>query len=192
MRGRRFVVGVLASLLVFQPMYKVTIQRTDISDAAQYPQPISTNREVTRLALFYMKQEPRLWSSLAEYQATSTLKAAKKHNLKPALLVGLITAESEGYPFAKSVTGAAGNGQILFEVHKERFPQVVEEHDKFDPAVNIDCAAELLKDHISRFGLRGGLQVYNLGEGSFKRGDRTAKYIKKVFKFRDEYIKFKI
>ena len=192
MLGRKIVLGVLTAMMIFQPMYKVTIQRTDISDAAQYPQPISISKEVVKLAKFYQTKDSRIWKELAEYQALASLKAAKNHGIKPSLLVGLIVAESEGYPFAKSITGAKGLGQISFEQHKERFPQVVNDSDKFDPAVNIDCAAELLRDHLDRFGLRGGLTVYNIGEGAFRRGIRNPRYVAKVLKFQNEFSKFKI
>lgn len=188
----KILLNTLAVLLVFQPVVSTTTQTADVSDAALYPQPANTSKEVTKLALFFMKQDSRLWSNLAEYQATATIKAAKKHQLNHSLLAGLIAAESEGYPFAKSITGAKGSGQVDFVAHKDRFPQIENERDKYDPEKNIDCAAELLREYVMKYGLRGGLQVYNLGEGSYSRGKRSEKYVARVLKYSAEFKKFKI
>lgn len=144
---------------------------------------------VQRLKLWYMQKNEKLWAELAEYQAAATIKAAKEKHLDLSLLVGTITAESEGYPFARSRTGAKGPGQVDFKAHKERFP-VTRESDKYDPEVNIRCSAELLKEYTSKYGVHNGLQVYNVGTGAFERGKRNPKYSKKVLKLAREFRHF--
>lgn len=145
--------------------------------------------EVQRLKLWYMEKDERIWSELAEYQAAATIKAAKEQRIDLSLLVGVITAESEGYPFARSSTGATGPGQVDFRAHKERFP-VTRESDKYDPEVNIRCSADLLKEYTKKYGVRNGLQVYNVGTGAFSRGKRNPKYSRKVLRLAREYRHF--
>lgn len=155
---------------------------------AQQKQEIDTTTE--RLKVYYMMQDERIWGDLAEYEAKATIKAAQKHHVDLSLLVGVVTKESEGYPFAKSRTGAKGSGQVDFAAHKGRFPHIKDECDKYDPAKNIDCAAELLKEYTSKHGLKNGLHAYNVGETAFKRGVRNPRYVEAVLKYAKRYRKF--
>lgn len=124
-----------------------------------------TDATTERLKVFYMTQCDRLWENLAHYQAEATIKGSRKHAVDLSVLVGVVIGESTGYPFARNrITGATGAGQIDFKAHKERFPHIVRECDKYDPLKNIDCAAEMLSGYIKEYGLRDALQVYNLGE----------------------------
>jgi soluble lytic murein transglycosylase-like protein len=122
----------------------------------------------------------------------ATLKAAIKHGLDVGLLAGVIRTESDGYPFAKSRTGAKGPGQVDFRAHKGRFPSIQEERDKYDPAKNIDCAAELLSEYTSKYGVTGGLQAYNIGETAYRKGKRNPRYVAKVIRNTDKYVYFLI
>lgn len=149
-----------------------------------------TSVKVQKLKLFYMAQNERLWGSLAQEIAEATLVAAGKHRVDVGVLAGVISTESEAHPFAKSVTGAKGPGQVDFKAHGNRFPQIQEERDKYDPVKNIDCSAELLKEYVDKYGLKRGLQVYNVGEGGFRKGKRNLRYVSKVMKYRTMYRHF--
>lgn len=192
MRGASsIVVGVSCLLcLLLQPFYEIKFVRIGQSDASTYTIK-QRNAEVRKLKAFYMAKDRRLWGELAEYQAVATVKAGIKHKLPVSLLVGVVTAESHGYPFAVSSTGAKGGGQIDFKAHKDRFPNVNTEHEKFDPAVNYDCTADILKEYVTKYGVRGGLQAYNLGETAYRKGKRTKKYVASVTKYVNEYKKYK-
>lgn len=190
LRGR-LVLGALICLLCVQPFFEIKVSSVDKSDAATYTQK-QRSLEVHKLKVFYMSKDARLWDRLAEYQAQATLSACVKYKLAPSLLAGLVIAESEGYPFAVSSTGARGNGQVDFKAHKDRFPYVTTERDRFDPAVNLDCSANILKEYTTKYGTKGGLQAYNLGETAYRSGKRAYKYVSKVTKFSNEYKKLKV
>lgn len=143
-----------------------------------------------KLKAFYMEQDERVWGDLAEYAASATIIAAKKHNLELPLLVGVVASESGGYPFAKSRSRAKGMGQVDFKAHADRFPAIKEECDKYDPVTNLDCAAELLSECVSKYGIKLGLQVYNLGETAFKAGKRNPAYVAKVLKNVNKYRRY--
>lgn len=150
-------------------------------------QKVAEDNRIHKMTGFYMAQNERVWYALAEYQAVATIQAAKKHEVDEGLIAGVVATESEGYPFAISPTGAAGSGQVDFKAHEGRFPEIREVRDKFDPAKNIDCAAELLSEYTGKYGLKNGLQVYNIGTGAFASGKRNPKYTTKVLKKMKEY-----
>ena len=159
----------------------------EIAVAAQHHE---SDRATQRLKTFFMARNRKLWGRIAEYQAESAVKASKAHKVELSLLAGVISAESEGNPFSVSRTGAKGSAQVDFNAHGSRFPQIKEERDKFDPEKNIDCAAELLKEYTTQYGLRNGLQVYNLGETAYRKGRRNPRYADKVLRYARLYRHF--
>ena len=185
-------IGVLLVILTAAATAVATKALLDVRKVDQKAQVLLEGRKhevdatTQRLKLWYMEKNERLWSELAEYQAAATIKAAREQHLDLSLLVGTITAESEGYPFARSRTGAKGSGQVDFKAHADRFPLITKESEKYDPEVNIRCSAVLLKEYTMKYGVRNGLQVYNLGTGSFERGRRNPKYSRKVLKLARE------
>jgi len=189
-------IGVLLVILTAAATAVATKALLDVRKVDQKAQVLLEGRKhevdatTQRLKLWYMEKNERLWSELAEYQAAATIKAAREQHLDLSLLVGTITAESEGYPFARSRTGAKGSGQVDFKAHADRFPLITKESEKYDPEVNIRCSAVLLKEYTMKYGVRNGLQVYNLGTGSFERGRRNPKYSRKVLKLAREYRHF--
>ena len=146
--------------------------------------------KVLSVKTFYMMKNEKLWGDLAEYLGEATVKASKKHKVSLSLLVGVVTVESVAHPFAVSSEGCKGPGQINFKVHQERFPQVKEERDKYDPMKNIDCSAELLKEYTDKYGISGGLQAYNLGETAYRKGRRNSRYVKKVMVSANSFRRF--
>lgn len=179
-RTKAILYGVLLLLLItacegyrLQQVYT----RTQQISMQQHQQ---ADRQTLKLKAYYMEADERIWSDLAEYSAVATIEAARKYQIDLGTFVGVITEESGSYPFARSSTGAKGPGQVDFKAHKERFPEIKEECDKYDPKKNLDCAAQLLSECLKKHGFSNGLQVYNLGENAFKRGQRNPAYVAKV------------
>lgn len=86
--------------------------------------------------------------------------AAKKHGLEAGLLIGIMRAESGMIRNAISPARAVGLIQVL--------PWIGEKlgcGDLFDPALNVDCGARILKDFLAHYGndVTLGLSAFNAG-----------------------------
>lgn len=92
--------------------------------------------------------------------------SAKKYNLDPNLLAGLIRQESNFNPYAVSHCGAMGLGQLMPET--ARYLGVT---DPFNAAQNLDGAAKYLREQLDTFGgnVNKALAAYNAGPGAVKK-----------------------
>jgi len=89
--------------------------------------------------------------------------AARKRGLDPALLAGLVQAESGFNQSAISSAGAIGLGQLMPETARGLGV------NPRDALQNLAGAAEYLAKQIAEFGLEGGLRAYNQGPGNQRR-----------------------
>ena len=91
---------------------------------------------------------------------------AKKYNLDPNLLAGLIKQESNFNPYAVSHCGAMGLGQLMPET--ARGLGVV---DPFNASQNLEGAAKYLRQMLDTFGgnKTKALAAYNAGPGAVRR-----------------------
>jgi soluble lytic murein transglycosylase-like protein len=81
------------------------------------------------------------------------LKAARKHDVDPALIAAVMMTESSGNPTAISPMGAVGLMQVL--------------NGPPDPEENIDIGVQMLSSHLRRFGsIDLALAAYNAGIGN--------------------------
>ena len=116
--------------------------------------------------------------------------AANKHQLEPAFLHAVITAESAYQRKAISSAGAQGLMQLMPETAK-RFGV----NDPFDPTQSIFAGALYLKTLLKEFRSKDlALAAYNAGEGAVRRYKRqippypeTQKYVSKVLTFYQYY-----
>lgn len=143
--------------------------------------------KIAKVAIFYMEQNPRLWMNLALYMAEHTVTASETYRVPLKIAVGVISAESTANPFAKSHTGAIGSTQVDFNAHSDTFPTFKTAREKYDPKNNIPAGMFLLQGCIKKYGLQNALQVYNLGEGSFRSGKRNWKYNREVLSIAYEF-----
>lgn len=142
---------------------------------------------VHKVADHYMDTNPKLWKSLATYMAESTVAASEEFKVPLKIVVGVNTKESTADPFARSRTGAIGTSQVDFVANAERFPDVKTTRDRYDPSQNIRCGTSMLQEYIKKYGVSNALQVYNLGEGAYKKGKRNTKYVKDVLKYAQKF-----
>jgi hypothetical protein len=145
-------------------------------------------RDVTKVKSFYKKHNPKLWDSLAEEMAVATVEAAGTHEVPLSIQVGVNIKESDVHPFAKSVTGAKGMGQVDFKANKEELG----EGNPYEPTYNQKSSAFLLKNKIKVYGVNKGLEIYNVGEGNYKKGIRNKKYVAQVLRNAAEFKKYKL
>lgn len=118
--------------------------------------------------------------------------ASKIQKLSPALTMAVIRTESNFNPRAVSVSGAQGLMQLM--------PGTAEDlklGDPFDPEENIHGGTRYLRYLLDRFdqNLTLALAAYHAGPGTVSRHggvppiEQTKRYIKKVLRFYDHYLK---
>lgn len=108
---------------------------------------------------------------------------AKKYNLDPNLLAGLVRQESNFNPYAVSHCGAMGLGQLMPET--ARHLGVV---DPFNASQNLEGAAKYLRQLLDKFGgdVQKALAGYNAGPGAVMKHNgvppyrETRNYVKAV------------
>ncbi|MDW5597005.1 lytic transglycosylase domain-containing protein [Conexibacter stalactiti] len=116
--------------------------------------------------------------------------AAQRHGLDPALLKGLIRAESNFDPNASSPAGAAGLVQLMPGTAAS-----LGVADRLDPAQSIEGGAKYLRQQLDAFGgdVTKALAAYNAGPGAVTRYGgvppyaETQAYVVKVQAYADEY-----
>ncbi|MFA6313715.1 MAG: lytic transglycosylase domain-containing protein [Sterolibacterium sp.] len=85
----------------------------------------------------------------------------RRMNLDPLLIIAVIAIESRFNPFAESVVGAQGLMQIVPRWHQDKIPEGGDRLTIFDPEINVQVGAQVLRDSIRRMGgLIPGLQYF--------------------------------
>jgi len=122
-------------------------------------------KKKTLAASFSNQNSSKLGERIKKYKHLIEAKA-KKYNLDPNLLAGLIRQESNFNPYAVSYCGAMGLGQLMPET--ARYLGV---KDPFNASQNLDAAAKYLKEQLNTFGgsVDKALAAYNAGPGAVKR-----------------------
>src|SRR4029453_15491073 len=99
-----------------------------------------------------LRVPPRVPAQIRRWEPL-ILKAARKHDVDPALIAAVMMTESSGNPEAVSPMGAIGLMQVL--------------GGPTDPEANIDLGATMLSSHLRRFGsIDLALAAYNAGPGN--------------------------
>ncbi len=83
---------------------------------------------------------------------TNAYFTARELRLDPLLVLAVISIESAFNRRARSDKGAEGLMQIRTEVHSEKFEPFGGRESAFDPVVNIQVGATMLRDHLLREG----------------------------------------
>ncbi|MEE3332235.1 MAG: lytic transglycosylase domain-containing protein [Myxococcota bacterium] len=142
-------------------------------------------------------------TGLANHEIASLAEAivaeARRHNLDPALVVGLIRVESTGFNFAVSRVGAYGLMQIMPATGRELAQRLdVPWHGDdtlFDPFVNVKLGTAYLRKLADRYDgdITTALAAYNWGPGAVDRRLRGGKsvpkfYATRVFEAREQML----
>lgn len=87
--------------------------------------------------------------------------AGRQMNLDPLLIVAVIAVESRFNPFAESGAGAQGLMQVMPRWHRNKLAESADKLTLFDPEVNVQIGAQVLRESIRRMGgLIPGLQQF--------------------------------
>ena len=114
--------------------------------------------------------------------------SARRHGLSGSLLAALVRAESAFDPYAVSLAGARGLGQLMPATARE-----LDVDDPFDAAQNLDGSARYLARQLDEFGnVRLALAAYHAGPERARRGlasapATTRRYVARVLRFEREY-----
>ena len=116
--------------------------------------------------------------------------AAAKYGIDPALLAGVIKAESNFDPNAGSPAGAQGLTQLMPETARS-----IGVKDPYNPAEAIEGGARVLSEHLKSFGgdTELALAAYNAGPGAVQQYGgippypETQAYVKRVLEFANEF-----
>lgn len=138
------------------------LQSLKVQDEEYYAKGI---KKQTLAQTFSNKNDDKLEARLKKFQHMIEAKA-KKYDLDPNLLAGLVRQESNFNPYAVSHCGAMGLGQLMPET--ARYLGV---KDPFNAAQNLDGAAKYLKEQLNTFNgsIDKALAAYNAGPGAVKK-----------------------
>lgn len=116
-------------------------------------------------------------------------KTCAKYDVDPALVKGLIEAESGFDPMAESSAGAKGLMQLM-----DATAASLGVTDSFDPEQNIDAGVRFLSSLIERYQDEGlALAAYNAGPGTVDKAGgipdiaETQVYVPRVLAYRDQF-----
>jgi soluble lytic murein transglycosylase-like protein len=142
---------------------------TSTTPASTNTAPATGSLDFSQVLKKYPKQDPKKWEKAQEgwkkYGALIT-EVAKKYNIAPSLLAGLILQESVFDPNAGSDAGAVGLGQHMPNTAKE-----LGMTDRRDPTQSVNGAALYLAKMLA--GQKGNvtlaLAAYNAGPNAVKK-----------------------
>lgn len=137
------------------------------SNAASALQPVSLSSVEDaltprmRAALAFMSRRYRVSSDVLEPIFATAETSARALHIDPLLIVSVIAIESRFNPFSESVVGAQGLMQVMPRWHQDKLPEDANELSFFDPVLNVQIGARILKESITRNGgLIPGLQQF--------------------------------
>jgi soluble lytic murein transglycosylase-like protein len=116
--------------------------------------------------------------------------AASRNGIDPALLKGLIRAESNFNPRAGSPAGAQGLTQLM-----PGTARTLGVSDPYDPVQSIEGGAKYLREQLQQFGgdVQKALAAYNAGPGAVQKFGgvppypETQAYVKRVLQYAEGY-----
>lgn len=114
-----------------------------------------------RAALEFVSHRYRVSAEALGPVFSAAQTAALQLNLDPLLIVAVIAIESKFNPYAESVAGAQGLMQVIPRWHRNKIPQSGDRLTLFDPEINVQVGAQVLRESIRRMGgLIPGLQQF--------------------------------
>lgn len=157
---------------------KNTTQYAKTKNSYEY-EPV-TGSLTPRIIKTIQRTNPSIPDHLAAEYASYIMEASLMFKLHPAIITGVMLAESTANRTALNKSGAVGLMQVMWRVHKKslikKFPDIDCHDDMFNARNNILAGAWILKGYIERTGsIQRGLARY--------LGGSSGSYYRKVMKF---------
>lgn len=170
---------------------KGVLHFSNVPDNSQYQLVLATQGGGSRQKTASPDNRAQLNHAGKDRFAPIVEEAARNHQVDPALLHAVITAESGYNPDAVSRKGAVGLMQLMPETARRYGVE-----NSFDPAQNIQGGTKYLSDLLQMFNnnLELAVAAYNAGENAVVRHGysippyrETQAYVPKVLKLQKKY-----
>lgn len=181
------IIGVILGMTCMWSSVKAYTLTNEIKEYHAIKANVELTKEATKVKQFVQSNNNKIWNKLADEMAVSYIQASKKYKVPLEILVGKDMVESQFNIFARSKTGAAGVGQLDHSAWKDVLPQ----GNPYDPMYNIESCAVVMSHYINKYGLRKGIEMYNVGDGNYAKGVRNKTYVSKVLSAASEFRYFK-
>lgn len=116
------------------------------------------------------------------FQAASI--AGARLRLDPYLILAVVAVESGFNPIAESSVGAAGLMQVMPLVHQEKFVDHGGLDVAFDPYVNVQVGAEIIREYMDRFGSLDAALLAYVGVGPMGESEYPQKVMRMLDRIR--------
>ena len=141
-----------------------------VDDAENTPDSPSSTMSLTgdrrllpsmQLALDSVARRYRVSNEVLEPIFLAAQESGQELGLDPLLIIAVIGVESGFNPFSQSVVGAQGLMQVMPRFHSDKLPEDAGSLPFFDPIINVQIGARILRESIARNGgLVPGLQQF--------------------------------
>ena len=141
-----------------------------VDDAENTPDSPSSTMSLTgdrrllpsmQLALDSVARRYRVSNEVLEPIFLAAQESGQELGLDPLLIIAVIGVESGFNPFSQSVVGAQGLMQVMPRFHSDKLPEDAGSLPFFDPIINVQIGARILRESIARHGgLVPGLQQF--------------------------------
>lgn len=147
----------------------------------QQPQALADLTPEQKRAARWVSRRYRVSYRVVEEVFQAATAAGARLKLDPYLILAVVAVESGFNPIAESSVGAAGLMQVMPFIHQEKFQDHGGLDVVFDPYINVQVGAEILREYLDRFGsLDSALRSY-VGVGP----TGESQYPDKVVRMRD-------
>jgi soluble lytic murein transglycosylase-like protein len=182
-RQLRFV-AVIASIALATPVLIINLSVAFFGNTVVFPlSPFFLGEKVSALGAYAAHRPLDVVSDHPDVPALIT-RAEVRYRIPRGLLAAIIQVESAGKPHRISSAGAMGLGQLMPSTARR-----LGVSDPFDSAANIDGAARLMAENLSRFrgNVRFAVAAYNAGAGAVNGhipdNGQTPAYVARVMHF---------
>ena len=136
-----------------------------------------------RLIVSYITRKFGVSTDVVQDLVRTAFAAGNQYGIDPRLVVAIMAVESSFNPIAESFAGAKGLMQIIPKYHLEKFEAFGGEQAVFDPRVNIQVGARIVREYLLMHSgdLFAALQTY---AGALN--DRDSIYTHRVLNEKDQ------
>ncbi|HEY0707385.1 MAG TPA: lytic transglycosylase domain-containing protein [Polyangia bacterium] len=173
---------VMATLVLLSPIWILNAAVAYFGNSIVFPFSPYFLREKAAALMTYFAHRPGCLFTGHPETADVVARAEARHRIPRGLLAALVSVESNGRPHRISYAGAMGPGQLMPATARE-----LGVSDPFDTTDNLDGAARLLRNHLTRFRSTPlAVAAYNAGPGAVRgrvpNNGQTPAYVDRVMR----------